>query len=232
MSNLIEHILNEDYVSANELFEQNMFNIQERKLYESKRMMQAEVFGGKTRAEAEKEIRARGLTPRKASDVLPDPRDIKISMRKKDDKKKRVSEETLDELTAGDVAKGVGYAAGRTIRAGGDVAHRLKRTYRLVRMKRHQAQSQKPTGDQDLRKTFGVEKPEDKKRPGIIRRNVNTLMGRQAGYVKPEKSPEEKEMERGGKIGKGVRAVGKGVGKAWGVWGNVLRAGQSGNLEE
>lgn len=162
---LVESILNGDYVSANELFKQNMSNIQERKLYESKRMMQAEVFGGKTTAQAEKEIRARGMTPRRASDVYQDPRSIKIpKIGEKKPESKRKAPPKLKKDT----------------------------------------------------------------RPGVIKRNVNTLMGRSPGYVKPE-TP---ESEKGGRIGKGVRAVGKGVGKAWGVWSNVLRAGQSGNLEE
>lgn len=212
MSALLESILNGDYVSANDLFEQKMSELQEKKLVESKKQIQAEMFG-MTRAEIEAKKKA-GY--RKAADVLGDPRDIKISVKKKDDnkKKKSVKEETLDELTAGDVAKGVGYAAGKAIRAGvrtgGDVAYRLKRAYRLVRMKRHQAQSQKPTDDQDLRKTFGVERPEDKKRPGIVQRNINTLMGRQAGDTPEPTKPEN----RGGRVGKVARRVGIGLSAA------------------
>lgn len=79
---LINSIANGDYVTANRLFEERLSDIQEKKLYEAKRMFAAdlnEVLGGKTRAQAEKEIRARGMTPRRASDVYPDPRDIKIS---------------------------------------------------------------------------------------------------------------------------------------------------------
>ena len=202
---LIESIVSGNMLEASDMLEAKLNEIRERKMYEMKRMYQAEMFGmSKAEIEAKKKAGYR-----KAADVLGDPRDIKIEplVKTKKIKKKTVKEETLDELTAGDVAKGVGYAAGRAIRAAGDVAHRLKRTHRLIRMKRHQAQSQKPTGDQDLRKTFGVEKPEDKKRPGIIKRNINTLMGREAGHVEPKKSPEEKEMERGGRVGKVIKKI-------------------------
>lgn len=74
---LINSIIDGNYVLANQLFEERLSDIQEKKLYEVKRMFAAnlnEVLGGKTRAQAEKEIRARGMVPRKASDVYGDPR--------------------------------------------------------------------------------------------------------------------------------------------------------------
>jgi hypothetical protein len=139
---LIESILNKDYVSANELFEENMSDIQERKLYESKRMMQSEVFGGMTRAQAEKKYRERGQTPRKASDVYGDPRQTKLT----------------------------------------------------------------PIGTEKKRKAVpsSVKKPKPKsERPGVIQRNVNTLMGREPGYKPEPKTPEQK----GGRVGKTIRGV-------------------------
>lgn len=87
---LIESIANGDYVFANELFESRLADIREKKMYEMKRMVQSEAFGGKTRAQAEKEIRARGMTPRKASDVLGDPREAGSTTKKN---KKAVSSE-------------------------------------------------------------------------------------------------------------------------------------------
>lgn len=178
MRELVESILTGNNVEAHRLFESRLNEIREKKLYEAKRNLAAqmdEVLGGLTKAEIADRVK-RGFV--KASKVLKDPRDIKISLKAK-----------------------------------------------------QKAQSQQPTGDADLRKTFGVEKPGDKKRPGVIRRNVNTLMGREAGYTEPEKSPEEKEMQRGGRVGKGLRMAGKGVGKAWGTWGNIVRSGMSGPLE-
>lgn len=203
---LVESIIDKNFVLAESHFNDRLSAIMEKKLYEKKRQVAAdmdEAFGGLTKKEIE-DRKKKGYV--KASDVLQDPRDIKIPMRKKESaKRKKVSEEALDELSVGDVAKGVGHVAGKAIKTAGDVGYRVKRTYRLLRMKRHQAQSQQPTGDEDLRKTFGVERPEDKKRPGVIGRNLNTLMGRKPGYVKPE-TPED---EKGGNVGKAVRTGAK-----------------------
>ena len=72
MSKLIESILDGDYVSANHLFEKRMIDIQEQKLHEVKRDMQAEVFGGLSPADIEARKKA-GY--RKAADVWGDPAD-------------------------------------------------------------------------------------------------------------------------------------------------------------
>lgn len=72
MSELLEHILNGDYVSANELFEERMVNLQEKKLYEAKRIVAAElneVHGGKLPSEVRAAPGYRG----RASDILGDP---------------------------------------------------------------------------------------------------------------------------------------------------------------
>jgi hypothetical protein len=53
MNDLVENVLNEDYVSASEIFESRLNQIMEQKLYEKKRMMQAEAFGGMTKDEIE-----------------------------------------------------------------------------------------------------------------------------------------------------------------------------------
>lgn len=90
---LVESILDKDFVLAESHFNDILNNIMEKKLYEKKRMIAAqmdEVLGGMTRAEIEAKKKA-GY--KKASDVLQDPRDIKIKplvATKKD--KKKVSE--------------------------------------------------------------------------------------------------------------------------------------------
>lgn len=97
---LINSVIDGDYVSANRLFEERLSDIQEKKLYEVKRMFAAElneVLGGKTRAQAEKDIRARGMTPRRASDVYPDPRNIQIG---KTSQKSKSTMSGSDELGA------------------------------------------------------------------------------------------------------------------------------------
>lgn len=103
---LINSVVNGDYVSANKLFEERLANIQEKKLYEFKRMMQAEAFGGMTKAEIEAKKKA-GY--RKASEVYPDPRDkgsISDAAKKYRTslKKKKVSED-VNRLTAPDAPR-------------------------------------------------------------------------------------------------------------------------------
>ena len=53
------------------------------------------------------------------------------------------------------------------------------------------------------------------KRPGMLKRNINTLMGQEPGHV-DDRTPEEKLKQKGGRGGKAVRAVGKGLGRALG----------------
>ena len=206
---LVESILNGDYVSANELFEQRLADIQEKKMYEMKRMIAAEmneVFGmGMTKAEIEAKKKA-GY--KKASDVLSDPRDIKLplfgqqkSTPKK--KKKRVSEETLDESGLGDAVR----AAHALRKAGPDAIRQFRGAMSLRRLGRGSQRQNQQSSDYE--------------RPGVIRRNVNTLMGREPGYVAPEKKPEQK----GGRVGKALRTAG-------GLWSRTLQAGMSGSLEE
>lgn len=70
MSILVEHILNENYVSAKQVLEARLNEIKEQKLFEAKKMLQAEAFGGLTKDEIEMRKKA-GY--RKAADVLGDP---------------------------------------------------------------------------------------------------------------------------------------------------------------
>lgn len=224
---LVESILDKDFVLAESHFNDILNNIMEKKLYEKKRMVAAqmdEALGGMTRAEIEAKKKA-GY--KKASDVLQDPRDIKIKplVKVKKDKKKvseavevkpdpegRVRGGKSSRPVKGTFGRKVGAATIKAVRKGsrvaGDIGAEVAGRVRAAKQayQAHKAAQAAQQDDSYLRKTFGVEKSKDKKRPGIIRRNVNTLMGRQAGYVEPEKSPEEKEMERGGRIGKGIRA--------------------------
>ena len=68
---LIESIVANDMLEANNMVEARLAEIMERKLYEMKRMMQAENFG---RQDPE-DVRAKPQYQGKASDVLGDPRD-------------------------------------------------------------------------------------------------------------------------------------------------------------
>lgn len=96
MKNLVEHVLNEDYVNAQEIFESRIHDIMEVKLHEMKKMMQAEVFGGLTAAQ----IQARKeLGWKKAADVLEDPRERRTTggVRFAPPKKKIVAKKKIKE---------------------------------------------------------------------------------------------------------------------------------------
>lgn len=195
MSNLIEHILNEDYVSANELFESHMEQIAQRKLFEAKRMMQAEATGGLSAAQmqARKE-----LGWKRASDVLPDPRDIQLTPLS--DKKKKLPAIKKKKLKE-DVSRAEVEKQKDILKKSGKAQKALSSLSSLMSAKK-KAKPETDSG-KDLRKTFDVERPEDKKRPGIIARNLNTLGGRDPGYVSSPKSPEQK----GGRVGKVLRGA-------------------------
>jgi len=146
---------------------------------------------------------------RRASEVLGDPTATKLSPAAKKYraslKKKKVSEETLDEAGLGQGAR---------------AAHALKKAVPLA-----PAQFK---GAMSLRRLSLIGKqprePEEKQqRPGIIKRNINTLMGREPGYV-DTRSEKQKEMEKGGRVGKFVRG-------GYGLLGRVLSQAQSGTLE-
>ena len=70
MKDLIDQILSENYVAAQNSFESRIHDIMEAKLHEMKKDMQAEVFGGLSKDEIEARKKA-GY--RKAADVLGDP---------------------------------------------------------------------------------------------------------------------------------------------------------------
>ena len=71
MIDLVEQILSENHVSANDLFEYRMRDLAESKTIEMKKQLQAEAMGGLTKDEIEAKRKA-GY--RKASEVIPDPR--------------------------------------------------------------------------------------------------------------------------------------------------------------
>ena len=102
MINLVESIMADDLLSASEIFENKLAEIMEKKLYEVKRRVAAdiqEVFGALSKKDIEDRRKA-GY--RKASEVLVDPRakeNLSPAARKikQAEKKRKVSEEALDE---------------------------------------------------------------------------------------------------------------------------------------
>ena len=104
MRELVESILTGNNVEAHRLFESRLNDIREKKLYEAKRNLAAqmnEVLGGLTKAEIEARKKA-GY--RKASDVLSDPRENKNKKPLLNPKakivKRKIGENTIDEMRA------------------------------------------------------------------------------------------------------------------------------------
>jgi len=227
MSALLESILNGDYVSANEIFEQKMVELQEQKLVEAKKQIQAEMFG-MSRAEIEAKKKA-GY--RKAADVLGDPRDIKIKplVKTKKIKKKKVTEavevqpDPEGRVRGGSAKKGtfrrkLGAAAIKAVRKssrtigdiGAEVAGRVSAAKQAYQA--HKA-SQSPFPS-DMHQTQTAQTI-GKKEPGFVKRNINTLMGHEPDYDRSQRDP----IKQGGRVGKYVRgAVGRLASDASQTW--------------
>jgi hypothetical protein len=218
MSNIIEKILSNELVEASRIFEEKMDSIKENKLYESKRFLAAkmhEAMGGKTIAQAKADIQARGMTPRKASDVLQDPRDRRLSpLGSKPTvktKKKKVSEEALDEATK----KSTAGIRGALQSSDPEVAKRASKKLSSYRMA-IALSGKKGLGGEKAPKVSFMPKPaqqdvstpsssgsDENPKQSWSRRNYNTLMGR---------DPDYKPSTRGGRAGKATRGVAKLVG--------------------
>ncbi len=185
-------------LEANDILEAKLAEIREKKMYEMKRMFAAKMYegvGGLTKAEVEARIKA-GY--RKASDVLGDPRkdtktipghkfekvgkvkppkrrsvfDIDMS------KEKKINEDTIDEDTMSDAARIMDTLRSKSIRGS------ISRAY-LKKLRRSKS-SYDPLKQAEK---FAKNKPEPEKetstykRPGMLKRNINTLMGREPGHV-------------------------------------------------
>jgi hypothetical protein len=225
MSDLIEHILNEDYVSASRVFESKIDNIIESKLYEMKKMVQAEAIGlhgqhymsnadwakyrkkkgpnlgpldtptkkGGKRSETGLEQRKR-LGFVKASKVLPDPRD-----------------RNLDEMIGLPIIP----------------PEKESEYQKKAKKSQKKAQATAAVSDDDFAKhaaNAAGEGPSNPKpetpetpatpkyqRPGMLKRNFNTLLGREPGHV-DDRTPEEKLKQKGGRVGWALRKTWKALG--------------------
>ena len=104
-------------------------------------------------------------------------------------------------------------------------AERAKAAYNAYKELRSASKASGKSSDVDYAKAAGAEPSHPKsvssnKRPGIVKRNINTLMGREPGHV-DDRTPEEKLRSKGGRAGKAARFV------AGGVAGGVGRAVRS-----
>ena len=239
---LIESIIDKNFILAESHFNDRLNAIMEKKLYEKKRQVAAdmdEAFGGLTKKEIE-DRKKKGYV--KASDVLQDPRDIKISMRKKESAKRKKVSEAVDvqpdpeSRVRGGKAKPVkgtfkrkfGAAAIKAVRKGsrvvGDIGSeivgRASAAKQAYQAHKKSQQSSDTDVNANLRKTFGVEKSTDRKMPGLVKRNVNTLLGREPDYDKSKLSQDDK-IKKSGRLGKFVR------GQAGEVLSNIKSAASS-----
>lgn len=188
MTRLIDSILDGNYIQANELFEERMEQIAEKKLYEEKRRI-ASLNEGEYSAATQKALAGgkRLLTPQEREHGIGSDGSTRPATGIKKAAKKGAS---IGKTIGTRVAKGdIRGAARLTKRFAGAIVGMRKR------------EAEKKDSGSELRKTFGVERPEDKTRPGIVRRNINTLMGRKPGYVPEPKKPED----QGGRLGKVIR---------------------------
>lgn len=228
MNNLIEHILNEDYVSAKEIFESRLDEIMARKIYEMKKIVQAEAFGGLTKDEIEQRKKA-GY--RKASEILGDPRKNKDASPRLNPKakiiKKKVSEAvevkpdpegkirggaksskgTFKRKAAAVAIKAVRKTARKVGDIGGEIAGRVG----VVKDVIHQYKQEKAAATAAETKARRKAAPEASKEPKDneppkkpwVQRNINTFRGREPDQDAPP--------NRGGRLGKVVRAGLKGA---------------------
>ena len=188
---LVESIIDKDFVLAESHFNDRLSAIMEKKLYEKKRMVATqmdEMLGGMSRAAAEKKYRERGQEPRKASDVYGDPRDINLGGSEVSSKPK--SQQMVRKLAA------------KVIKVGRKVGGSQFRKGYLSGKKSAAADTPKDDWSTNIAgEQPSHSAPSSEKKLSSLRQNWNTLRGRKPNYVKPE-TPED---EKGGNVGKVVR---------------------------
>lgn len=222
---IIESIVAGDMIEANDMVEATLAQIRERKLYEMKRMFAAkmdEVFGGLTPEQIAQRKKAGW---KKATDVLGDPwasRKKKLPIPLPDMKKeKKITESVLDEA-------GLGWGA--------QAAHGMSAAKRTAfkAIRKIDKESRRKAAEPIVAKRKAAPEPKEPKvgstRPGMIKRNINTLQGREPGYV-DTRTPEEKLKTKGGRGGKLVRGTVKGVARGVGQVASDLASIGTSNLE-
>lgn len=236
---LVESILSKNMLEANDIFEAKLKDIREKKMYEMKRMMQAEVFGGLTPAEIEARKKA-GY--RKAADVLGDPRDKRkrkiplpaTGVKKKSDApkismsgEKRIAEtvevkpDPEGRVRGGEGKKSRGYKglAFKLARVGvkaiksvekekADKAKKSEKSETPKKEKKLIKKTAEKAADKAIKKQEKIKAEPETKKLGWVKRNVNTALGHEADYEKPE--------SKGGRLGKAVNIAGRAAGRAVG----------------
>jgi len=182
MDNLVENILEENYVSANQIFEDRLAEIMEKKLYEKKKMMQAEAFGGMSKQDIERRKKAGFM---KAADYFAALNTAKeIEKKSKSDiepksKKKKVDEAYTGTGSGSDKelearAKGAAVKLGQAVKSAAAArAARVSREQekRAARKKRGaSAEPGKPYVSPAVKSTSGGEAPKVELEPSDVRK--------------------------------------------------------------
>lgn len=218
MQNLIENILNEDYVSAKEIFESRLDEIMAQKIYEMKRMIAAnmdESVGGLTKAEIEARKKA-GY--RKASDVLGDPREKKSEKLNPGAKliKKKVSEavdvkpDPEGRVRGGEAKAGkenplMRKITAKIIKVGRKVGGKEFRKSYLAGKEAGNQEAERETKSEPKAKRKAAPEPKTDEKPSKswLKRNINTFKGREPDEDAPPR--------KGGSVGRVLRAGLKGA---------------------
>lgn len=189
----------------------------EKKLYEKKRMVAAdmnEALGGLTRKEIEDRKKA-GY--KKASDVLPDPRDIKIkplvTVKKKVKEAVEVQPDPEGRVRGGKAKRGLSPIQRRMARIGLGAIRTIEKQKKAAQTSGWSGlHQQTPSASQEPKRRKAEPATEPKKtempeKTPWVRRNVNTALGRDPDY--DPKDP--KNQSRGGRAGRAVRGIGKAI---------------------
>jgi hypothetical protein len=131
MSNLIESILSEDFVSASELFESRIEEIVEQKLLEAKKQVQAEAMGGMSKQDIEDRKKAGFIKASHYFDVMNKLKEIeqehKEKLKKpKSGKKKLDEQETFHTKSQAELEKMAKAGAERIGKQFGKTAQAMK----------------------------------------------------------------------------------------------------------
>lgn len=232
---LVESIIDKDFVLSESHFNDRLDAIMEKKLYEKKRQVATqmdEVMGGMSPEEARKKYTERGQKPRRASDVYGDPRDIKIGSSSKgtEQPKRRkaapAAPKSTEKTSAGPevqpdtearVRGGKTKAqpllrklAAKTIRLGKKYGGSEFRKSYLQSKQQTQAASDAASvdADQEKRRKAPPKSAELRDKPITSREKfVNALKGREINYRKEKETDPNKKPGVAGFLGKVARGA-------------------------
>lgn len=189
MRQLVENIVSDNLVTASRIFESRLDEIVEKKLYEKKKQMQAEAFGGMSKDEIQARKDAGYI---KASDYFDAMNRLKNIQKKASGQSepKKTKKKLKEAFVSPEELKK--RAASARERLTGQV----KKTFSAFRT-RHQ----KATDDSPF--PSGMHQTQTSSQPGRLQRNINTLLGREPDYTAADRDP----VKQGGRVGRAIRGA-------------------------